>query len=547
MPTVTLNRKTMEKLVGQKLTDAKLKDRVPYLGASIEALSKEEVQVEIEPNRPDLLSEQGFARALSSFIGINTGLRKYDVKKGPDKVIAEESVKKVRPYTSCAVVKGLKFNEEKIKEVIQIQEKLHVTYGRNRKKVAIGIYPFEKIKTPIRFIGMNPRKIEFRPLESSRKLNGLQILSQHPTGRNYGHLLEGAERFPIFIDANNKILSMPPIINSHDIGKISNDTKDVFIECSGFDYEVLAKCLNMIVTALADMGGEIYSMEIDLYGKKVVSPVLKPKEMKINLDYINKRLGLSLKEKDVKKLLARMGYGYVKGRALVPAYRADVLHQIDLVEDIAIAYGYENIDEEMSDVATVAEENKFEVFKRKTSEILAGLGLIECKTFTITNKEFQSDRMNCTIPLIELANALNQEYSVLAAWNIPLLMEALQNNKHHEYPQNVFSIGRVFKKDERQETKILEQERLACVLCSDDADYTRIKQVLDYLFRMIGKEYSMEAASHDSFIPGRAGRVLVGHKKVAYIGEINPVVLSNWELDMPAAAFELNLSELFID
>jgi phenylalanyl-tRNA synthetase beta chain len=213
MPTVTLNRKVVDKLIGKKLSDDKLKERISFLGTDLENLDAKEIHVEIFPNRPDMLSEQGFSRALSSFIGTKPGLKKYSVKKSNHKVIVEESVKEVRPYTACAIVKNLKFDHEKIKEIIQIQEKLHITYGRNRKKCAIGVYPFEKIKTPIRFIAKKPQEIKFQPLESKKELTGLQILSQHPTGRDYGHLLEGKDKFPIFVDANDNVLSMPPIIN----------------------------------------------------------------------------------------------------------------------------------------------------------------------------------------------------------------------------------------------------------------------------------------------------------------------------------------------
>jgi len=306
MPTVNLNKKVFEKLVGKKLPDEKLKDRISMLGTDLEKIDDKEIHVEIFPNRPDMLSEQGFARAFSSFIGVKTGLRKYDVKKSGEKVIIEKSVKDVRPFTACAIVKNLKFDDEKIKEIIQIQEKLHITYGRNRKKAAIGIYPLEHIKMPIRFIGEDPKKIKFRPLEYPKELDGLQILSKHPAGRDYGYLLEGMKKFPFFIDADNKVLSMPPIINSHETGKINEETKEIFIECSGFDYEVLRVCLNIIVAALADMGGEIYSMEIIDGNKKTVSPDLKPKEMKIDINYCNRWLGLRLKENEVKKLLEKM-------------------------------------------------------------------------------------------------------------------------------------------------------------------------------------------------------------------------------------------------
>jgi len=214
MPSITLNKEVFEKLVGKKLPLEKLKERISMLGTGLESIKGNEINVEIFPNRPDLLSEQGLARAFSSFIGVKTGLRKYDVEKSGEKVVIDKSVKDVRPYTACAIVKGLKFDDEKIKEIIQIQEKLHITYGRNRRKCAIGIYPYEKIKPPIRFIAKKPNEIKFQPLEAYKEMTGLQILSQHPAGREYGCLLEGLDKFPIFVDANNQVLSMPPIINS---------------------------------------------------------------------------------------------------------------------------------------------------------------------------------------------------------------------------------------------------------------------------------------------------------------------------------------------
>src|SRR3989338_6041064 len=307
MPTINISRKVFEQLVGRKLPLEKLKDRISYLGTDLESVTENEIIVEVFPNRPDMLSVQGFARAFSSFIGAKKGLRKYTVEKSNEKVIIEKSVADVRPYTACAIVKNLHFDDEKIKEVIDIQEKLHITYGRNRKKVAIGIYPYEKIKTPITFRAENPEDIIFQPLEFAKEINAMQVLKQHPAGKEYGHLLEGKKKFPVFRDANNEVLSVPPIINSHKTGKISEKTKEVFIECSGFDFRVLQKCLNMIVTALHDMGGKICSMDLVYGSKKCVTPSLEPEEMKIDIAYINKLLGLSLKESEIKKLLERMG------------------------------------------------------------------------------------------------------------------------------------------------------------------------------------------------------------------------------------------------
>ena len=545
MPTINIDRNAFEKLVGKKLPTEKLKDRISYLGTDLEDVNEKDILVEIFPNRPDMLSVQGLARAFSSFIGHKTGLRYYKVHRSNEKMIIEKSVANVRPYTACAIVKDMNFDNEKIKEVIDIQEKLHITYGRNRKKVAIGIYPFEKIKTPIRFMAKKPEEIIFQPLEFPKKINALQILKQHPAGHDYGHLLEGKEKFPVFIDANNEVLSVPPIINSHKVGKISEKTRDIFIECSGFDFDIMKKCLNMIVCALAEMGGKIHSMELTYGNRKYITPDLSPESIKVDIPYINQLLGLSLKDNEIKKLLERMGYGYKNKEALVPAYRADIIHQADLAEDISIAYGFENFKASIPRVATVAAENKFEIFKNKISNILIGLDLVEASTYDLTNKEFQCKRMDIDLQLIELANSISSDYNVLRSWVIPSLMEILSNNKHHEYPQKIFTIGTIFKKNDKFETNIEENQRLAAAIASEKTDYTAIRQVLDYLFRCMGLKYEIIEAEHNSFIDGRVGRVLINGKKIAYIGEINPRIITNWQLEIPVTTFELNLTELY--
>ena len=406
MPSITLNKKVFEQLVGKELPLEELKDRISMLGTDLEDIKDNEIYVEVFPNRPDMLSEPGFARAFSSFINVKTGLRKYVIKESNNKVIVDASVKGIRPYTACAIVKGLHFDEERLQQIIQIQEKLHVTYGRNRKKCAIGIYPMEKITFPITYKAETPAKIKFKPLEAHREMTAAEILEEHKAGKEYAHLLQGLAKYPIFIDAKGEILSMPPVINSDKTGRVTEDTKDVFIECSGFDFDVLSTCLNMIVTALADVGGEIYSIRLEYPDGIKTTPQLTPTKMKLDLLYVNKRLGLSLSEKDAGKLLEKMGYGFEQGQVLVPAYRADILHQVDFVEDIAIAYGYENFQEEIPNVATIGEEDAFEKFAKKVRELLVGMQLLEVKNFHLTTKEDLSTKMNLTIEPIPLKNAI---------------------------------------------------------------------------------------------------------------------------------------------
>jgi phenylalanyl-tRNA synthetase beta chain len=544
MPTITIPRKQFERYVGKKLETDRLRDRISYLGTDIECITEDEFTVEVFPNRPDMLSVPGLARAFSSFIGEKIGLRRYEVRDSGEKVIIDKSVGKVRPYTACAIVKDLKYDDEKIKEVIQIQEKLHVTFGRNRRKLAIGIYPFEKIRPPIRFLAKKPEDIKFRPLEYNKTINGRQMLSMHPAGREYGHLLEGLDLFPVFEDAEGSILSMPPIINSHETGKIGPLTKDVFIECSGFDLRVLERCINIIVTAMADMGGRVFSMELHYPDKKIVSPRLEPVKMKIEVAYISRLLGLDLSPKDIGKLLERMGYGYKAGSVLIPPYRTDILHQVDLVEDVAIAHGFENFKPTIPNVATIGEEDPLEVRKRAIANVLSGLGYLEVNTYNLTSREVQCRMMGHEEELVELANALSQEYNVLRKWMLPSALEILKANRQHEYPQQIFGTGTLFSKDASAETGVLERDSLMIATSGDKSNFTEIRQAADYLFSQLGLSVSYKQASHPSFIDGRVAGIFLGNKKLGLLGEVAPSVLENFKLEMPVAACEINLSIL---
>ncbi len=540
MPVIEFEKKELVKYIGKKIDEDILKKKISFLGTDLEKFD-DEVRVEIFPNRPDMLSVQGFSRALRTFLEIDKGIKNYDIKDSGSKVIIKDSVKEVRPFTACAVVKDLKFDDEKIKEIMQMQEKLHVTYGRNRKKLAVGIYPMEKIKFPITYEARTPDKIRFIPLESTKEMNGTEILQKHPKGKDYAYLLEGKKKYPVFVDSDNKILSMPPIINSHTVGKIDNNTKDVFIECSGFNLNYLKKALNMIVCNLADMGGKIYSLNL-LYGnKKVVTPDLKPEKMLLDINYVNKVLGLSLDKITVKKLLGKMGYGFEGNNVLIAPYRSDILHPVDIVEDIAIAYGYNNFKPEIPNIDTSGEENKLEEFKEKIREFMVGNKLIEVKNFNLVSEK-QNEKTLCSINNAAVENPLSEEYNYLRAWIIPSLLGTLSENTHNDYPQNIFEIGKIFKK---KDNKITENDRVALALCNKNSNFTAVKQIFQSLMLDLNLDFKVMETEHPSFIEGRVARVSVNGKDIAYMGEINPEVLQNYKIEMPVSVLELNLTELF--
>lgn len=539
MANVIFSRKEIEKEI--KVTP-EIAEKIMMMGVPVEALTSESLEIQVLPNRPDLLSVQGFLRALKAFTGKDSGLKKYKIFS-PEKnyrVIVEPEVSNVRPYTACAIVKKINCTDETIKTLIDLQEKLHSTIGRNRKKAAIGIYPLEKIKLPITYTAKKPSEIKFRPLESEREMTGLEILQKHPTGKDYAHLLENEKLFPVFIDASNSILSMPPIINSHETGKVSSNTKELFIECSGSDFPTLQKILAIIVTTLADMGGTIYSMDL-FYGKKqkYITPELKPEQAKVSLENINKTLGLKIKEKELEKLFPKMGYEFKKNKVLVPAWRTDILHEVDLIEDVAIAYGYENIIPELPAIATIGEEDSASIRERKIAEILAGLGMTEISTYhLIKQKEISSIKEE---ERIELENSKTEYKYARPNLLIPAI-RIFSENKDNEYPQEIFEIGKIFKKDSKAFD--ISEEKHLLVACSP-GNITKMKQILDYLFHTIGKEFSISEFSNDFCIEGRTAEIFYENKSIGFMGEIHPKVLIENSLKMPLAVIEINLDKLF--
>ena len=382
-------------------------------------------------------------------------------------------------------------------------------------------------------------------MEAKKEMTGQQILSQHPTGREYRDLLKDSDVFPIFQDSAGEILSMPPIINSDKTGKISESTKEIFIECSGFNREYLNKTLNIITTALADLGGKIYAIEID-DEKKYLSPNLEPEEMKFSIENIRKILGLELSEQEIKRYLLKMGIDYKKNTAIIPAYRTDILHEIDLAEEIAIAYGYDKFKPEIPQISTIGQEDETAVLKRKISEILIGLGFLEISTYHLSTKEMQFKKLGIkeykekAIEILDSKTENNILRDSLLAQSINILSE----NSDASYPQKIFELGRIFASSDSSETGILEKENLCISLCYEKANFTEIKQILEYLTKMLKVNYEIKETENPSFINGRVGGIIVKDKEVGVLGEITPLVLKNNKIRMPVACLEIEIGEL---
>jgi len=548
MPVIDVNLEDLRGLLGREVTIEELRDRLPMMGTGWEGETAEGFQLEVFPNRPDMLSIEGLARAYATFTGLKKGLREYDVKEAGYEVVVEEKVEKVRPWFVTAVVKNVEFDDPLIRSIIQMQEKLHVTHGRRRRKVAIGLHNLEPVEFPVTYTTKPPR-FRFRPLGERFEKNLTKILTEMHTGREYAWIVEGFGEYPMILDAKGMVLSMPPIING-EYTRINETTRDIFIDVTGTDLKAITEVLNIIVTTFADRGAEIYAVE-NRYpdGTVLKTPDLSPREMDIDNGYVNATLGMEFTPEETAGYLAMMGHEAEPGETLrvrVPRYRTDIMHPIDLVEDVAIAYGYDRFVPVIPEIASEAGEEPLEIFSRGLRNFLVGFGFQEVVTFMMSNREKLFARMGLPEePIAETSNPKMEGYTSVRNRLLPSLMEVLSTNKHHPYPQNIYEVDDVILIDPSTETGARSARRLAIALCHAKANFSEIKAVMNSILENLEVEAMIEVGGLDCFIGGRRYIVKVEGEPLCWAGELRPEVLESWSLEMPVAALEMDVDKLF--
>ena len=537
----------LNKLV-KKLSLKELEEILFNLGYELENSEGDNLRIDVTTERPDLLSTYGLVRALRSYLGLKN--EKYKIKKS-DLVMNVIDPAKEWPYAVACIVKNLKFDDEKIKEIIRIQEKLGGTFLRNRRKGGLGLYPLNKINFPVIYTSENPKKIKYRPLEYNEEITGEEILEKHPTGRTYKHLVEGWKKFPIFKDYKNIIMSMPPIVNSHDVGKIDENTKEVFVEATGIDLKTITNAFNILVGALIDMGGDAYSINVKYENKNLIIPEFKEESRILIVEEVNSLLGMNFNSNEIKKLLEKMMYEVKsvtqdKLEILVPSNRSDIWHNVDIIDDVARAYGFNNFELRMNNVASIGSTTKSVEIKGALSNLLVGFGYQELFTLFVTSKQDQFDKMNIKeMKHIKLGKSVESGINMIRCWLLPELMKALNNNRSIEYPHKLFEISHVTVPDETKDVKSKDLLRLSLVNCHSNANFTEIKQILDFLMDSLEIKYEIKENEHGSFIPGRCCSIYFNKKGICFMGEGHPAVLKNWGLEMPACALELYLNDIF--
>jgi phenylalanyl-tRNA synthetase beta chain len=539
MPTITLNLKDLEKMIGKKLprSASELDEAFECVKAEVEDIKGDELKLEIKGNdRPDIWNVEGIVRQMKGQLETEMGLVKYKINDSKYEVKVKDIDQ--RKFIACAVVKDVEITPYILEQLIQQQEKIHGTYGRKRKRASIGLYDADMITFPLKYTTVDPTKVKFIPLGWEKKANLKQIIEEHEKGKEFASILQGQQKYPIFVDSKEKILSFPPIINSNDLGNITPGKKNILIEVTGTEFDIVKNVLNIMVISLADRGGKIYSVRISSPYKTCVTPLFVQEKIDVKLSDINSRIGMNFTIDSAKKLLRKARYGVeTKGNKFIieiPFYRTDIMHPVDIIEDVAIAYGFNKFVPDAPELYTLGGLTEKTKLSNKVRQTMIGFGMQEVMTFTFVSEKILADNVGLKPKLTQVINPMNENYTSLRNAIIPTMLDFLGKNQHNKFPQAIFEVGNCV-------VDLKDKEKLACLIAKDQANYTEIKAILEALVRSLGIEITISPIKHPTFIEGRCAEIKQGKKHLGVIGEVHPKVLGNFGIEKPVVGFEIGL------
>ena len=544
MPVINFSYSDLCKLLEREVPIDTLRTRLPMIGADLNAADEgvDELSFEFFPDRPDLYSVEGIARALRSFLGDGTEHGEYHADSSDVTIEVDSSVEDVRPFIWSAIVEELTIDDPLIRSMMDLQEKLHLTLGRNRRKVAIGIHDMSAVEPPFTYKAVLPDELSFQPLQGAREMTPREILSDHEKGRAYAFVLEGKKRYPVIVDKNGTVLSMPPIINGI-ATEVTERTKTVLVDCTGTDINALKYAVNILVTALADRGGKIRTVTINQGGESFTAPDLAPREVELDVAFVNGWLGTSLSVNDMAHCLAKVGHSVTnQGERLkvgIPPFRADILHSVDLAEDVAIGFGYERFGDTYPREVTFGVEDPLVAFADKTRPVMIGLGFFEVATLSLSNPQEQFTAMNLPSDsdALRIRNPVTEAHTLVRTSLIPSLMTILRKNKHRELPQKIFEIGDVVHGTSNRKL-------LAGAVIHTKAGFTEGKSVILSISSAMGFSPDISAVDHPAFVGGRCAELRSGDSRIGLFGEVHLSTVDAFELKYPVVAFEIDLERL---
>jgi len=539
---VSLNE--LYKLLNKNLSEEELNEYLLNIKCELDEIEGNNAKIEVKDfNRIDLYSLAGIARELKGILNIETGIPKFEVKDSDYYLIVDKEILNVRPYIVGAIVKNVKLNEDRLKDLIQLQEKISQSFGRNRQKVAIGTHNFDLIKFPVYYKLADP-ETRFIPLGFDKELSLKEILENTEAGKKYSYILNKYNRYPILIDSDNNIISFPPIINSNKIGKLDINTKNIFIDVSGTDLEKILLALNVIVLTLKDFGGEIYSINVIYPDKKIKTPELKVVKKEMDLNKIKKYLGIELDYNEIIKHLnrKRMNAKIENNKLIVEYlnYRNDILSEYDIIEEILISYGYNNLKPREIKIYTKGGLNKERKIMNNIRKIMVSIGCIEIYTPILSNKDINS-LLNEDKEIIELINPASSSYNSIRVYLLTSFLQLLSENNDLRFPAKIFELNRV---SYIKNNKIIEDLDLLYIYSNYEVSVNDSLKVLKRLFKELRIDFDIRNSNHKFLIDGRQGDIFVNNENIGWIGEIDPNILEKLGIKYPLTGFEISIKEL---
>lgn len=514
--------------------------------------------------RPDIFDPGGLARFARGFLSVQPGLIGYAVAPPRWTVTVDPALQReesFRPFVSCGVVRGVTLDHERIKFLMNLQENLHWALGRDRKLASIGVYDLDTLSgDTIRYRAVKPDELRFVPLGglgqgADAAMTLADILQRHRTGQAYAHLLAGQRAYPILQDAAGQVLSMPPIINSEET-RVTRRTKNLFVDVTGLSQRTVDRALNILLTSTQEMIPDcsLEAVRIQAGAVERITPVLEPVEMTLDLKAAEDAIGVELSLDRLQELLARMGHGVASAKAgvrvRVPAWRNDVMHAIDLIEDAAVAFGYENIRPRAITTPTLGRPRPLEERAGVARRVLTGLGFHQVITLTLGNDAaLQALRLTPGNPhadalltkAVRIANPISVEQTICRVSLMPGLLHTLSINKQYELPQHIFEIGDCSFVDPDAETGAREVRCIGVALIGSQVGYADIRAVLDAISRELEIKGEISASDHPTFLPGRGAQVAWSGRSRGILGEAHPEVLEHHGLRHPVAILEMEL------
>lgn len=563
MPTVEVNPDELQRLVGRTIEEPDLLDDLFNLGLEHEGTSPEgALELEFAPDRLDRLSVEGVARSLRYQYGIDRGMYRPSVNAPDWTVIVDDSVPHQRPYVSAFIVRELALSDETLASLIQLQEKLHRTIGRRRRKGAIGIHDLAMLKgvstdagsPAINYAGVEPDGDRFVPLDAETDHTPSSVVRDHPIGREYGQLVEGYDAFPAIYD-DIGLFSLPPIVNGERT-RVTGESRDLLVELTGTDQWTIDRMATIIAYALDARGGQLEGVTIKYDDDTLERPDLAVVDKRVSHDRIERVLGVDLEAEAVIDLAERAGLDaevddgeYVVS---IPPYRVDVLHPLDVIDDLGRAYGFNRMEPRLPTVGTIGERHPRSRLEDAIREGLIGLGFEDLLNFYLIGEAANYDRLDIEAgdsvfgagEPARIAEPYSREYAIVRTWAIPSLMLVLENNTHRRYPQHLAEIGLAISQDETQPTGVDERRHVAGVLADPSAGFEDAKARVQFIAREHGVDLSTPATDHPTFLEGRAATIELAGHRAGVIGEVHPRILERYALEVPVAAFEFRLDAL---